>query len=476
MFAQTISPQRLPYNTICAGGPHPTIPNAIFNEYQAKFVIDGFASDVVFVVELSNASGAFTNPIATIALNPLPGTDPDTPTNKTLSFAIPTDLVGSDKYQLRVKSSTNVVSNSFTIFGTTSEKSLPVYFKSFDKSFYIADKASSISFCSGGSVKLSVYEDPSNPDSSPLKFPQLKYNWYKNDVLIAGESSNSLDVKSSGIYFAEINYGPCTEINTRSQGVSVQSASGGSGVSITSSLGNPFCSGSEKTTLTATAGNSYIWKKDGVTIPNATGQTYLTKDTGIYTCDIDFGGCTATASIDLKNTGTINANGNVIDDGDTLPINQGDAITVSTTTNASSPSYQWYLNNSAITGAIQSSLDITVAGNYKVNISGCTMSFKVTYGTVIDFNVSKTHNIVSPNGDKINDTWFIQDDYSNKNTHVTILNSFGEIVYETNDYDNYNGWPTPQSNIEFKNFNPVFYYIITPKDGSVQKGSITLLK
>ena len=57
---------------------------------------------------------------------------------------------------------------------------------------------------------------------------------------------------------------------------------------------------------------------------------------------------------------------------------------------------------------------------------------------------------------------------------MTILSSLGEIVFETDNYDNYNGWP--QTSIEFKNFNPVYYYIITPNGGSAKKGSITLLK
>ena len=37
LFAQTIAPKRLPFDKICAGGPHPTISGAVFNEYQAAF-------------------------------------------------------------------------------------------------------------------------------------------------------------------------------------------------------------------------------------------------------------------------------------------------------------------------------------------------------------------------------------------------------------------------------------------------------
>ncbi|HSD06884.1 gliding motility-associated C-terminal domain-containing protein [Flavobacterium sp.] len=478
LFAQTISPQKLPFDKICAGGPHPTDQSKVFNEYQAQFIVSGFDPSVTFSVVLSDPSGSFSSPIATIPLSPLEGTPPDTATDKTLTFAIPTNLIGSDNYELRVKSSTGILSpSSFTIYGTVSKKSFPAYYKSYNGAFFINDKKPTISFCNGGSVTLTVYNPtPSDINSSPANFPQLKYNWYKDGVLISGQSSSSLTVNSPGVYYAELNYGPCTDVNFRSQEVIVSSSSGSGGSSsITSSLGNPFCSGSENTTLTAAAGNSYVWKKDGAVIVGATDQTYKTNSAGIYTCDIDFGGCKATASIDLKTTATITANGKEVSEGETLSVAQGgDPLTVTATATVSNPTYQWFHNNEAIDGATQNTLDITIAGNYKVVISGCTTSFIVKYSSVIDYNVPKISNIITPNNDGINDTWIIPNIYNNTNTHVVILSSLGEIVFETDNYDNSNGWP--QSNIEFKNFNPVYYYIITPNGGSAKKGSITLLK
>lgn len=473
LFAQTITPQRLPFDKICAGGPHPDDPNRIFNEFQAKFKILGFDPSMTFEIELSDPNGSFSKPIATIPLPPLPGTDLDTATDITLTFAIPTDLVGSDKYELRVKSKSGIVSSSFTIFGTPNTKSLPVYYKSYSGAFFINEAKDVISFCSGSSVTLTVYNPtPTVPNSSPANFPQLKYLWYKDNLLIPGQTTSSLTVNTVGVYYAELNYGPCSDFNNSSQSVTVTSGSG-SNASVTSSLGNPFCS-SAKTTLTATAGNSYIWKKGGAVIPQATSQTYQTDVAGLYTCDIDFGGCKATVSIDLKTNSTITANGNVVAEGETLSIDQGDKLTVTATTIASNPNYQWYRNDVEIAGANKSTLDITVSGNYKAIVSGCAMSFNVNYSSVIDFNVPKIPNIVTPNNDGVNDTWIIPDEYSNTKTPVTILNSLGEIVYETVDYDNSNGWP--QTNIEIKSFNPVYYFIITPNGSSAKKGSITLLK
>jgi gliding motility-associated-like protein len=477
LFAQTITPQKLPFDKICAGGVHPEDPNKIFNEYQAQFKIVDFDPSAVFVVELSDPTGSFVTPTATIPLEALIGTPPDTSTDKTLTFAIPTDIVGSDKYQLRVKcTTTGQTSGSFTIFGTPSTRSFPAYFKSYNKSFFINEKKPTLSFCSGNSVTLDVYNPtPSDANSSPANFPKLKYNWYKDNILIADQSSSSLVINSPGVYYAKLNYGPCTDDSFSSQTVTATSFSGsGGGAIITSSLGNPFCPGSENTTLTAPSGNSYIWRKDGKVISGATDRTYLTNAPGTYSCDVDFGGCIATAAIDLKNTASISSNGNVVAEGETLLVDQGNTLTVTTTTNVSNPTYQWYFNDSPVAGATQSTFDIALKGNYKVIISGCTISFEVKYSTIIDYNVPKIPNIISPNNDGANDTWIIPDIYSNTNTRVTILSSLGEIVFETDNYDNYNGWP--QSDIEFKNFNPVYYYIITPNGESAKKGSITLLK
>ena len=43
-----------------------------------------------------------------------------------------------------------------------------------------------------------------------------------------------------------------------------------------------------------------MWKKNGTVITGATNRTYATNESGVYTVDVDFGGCKATGSIDLK--------------------------------------------------------------------------------------------------------------------------------------------------------------------------------
>lgn len=474
LFAQSILPQKLEFPQICANIPNAQYPLG-FNRFNVPFKISGFAANETFIVLLSDDKGSFSNPIKPKIID----TPVDTPTDKTLTFEVPADLIGSDIYKIRVQNSTGTtISGDFKASDLST--SFPIYFLSYSGQFYINNKSNTLSFCSGGSVTLNIDNPtPLVPNTSPLQYPQLKYKWYKDGNVIPNENNNSLSINQEGDYYVEINYGPCTDVNTHSQIVKVSGASGAGNATITSSLGNSLCSNSENTTLTVTAANSYVWKKDGVIIPQATNQTYQTNAVGLYTCDVDFGGCKATGTIDLQMVGTVNANGNVVAEDETVPINQGETVTVTTTTNVSSPTYQWYYNDVSISGATQSALDITLSGNYKVVISGCTMTFKVSYSTLIDYNVPKISNIISPNNDGTNDTWIIPDEYTDIDNpaQVVILNSLGEIVFETNKGVNevyHNDWP--QSSIDFKNFNPVFYYIITPTGGSAKKGSITVLK
>lgn len=475
LFAQTILPQKLGYPRICANIPNVDFPNG-YNRYEVPFKISGFPVTEKFIILLSddNFTTTIIKPLIIANDSNVPA---DTPTDKTLTFEVPADLIGSNTYKLRVQSASGVTSVDFK--ASDLQTSFPIHFLSFSGPFYINNQSSSVSFCLGGSVTLAIDNTtPLVPKSSPLQYPQLKYKWYKDGNVIPNESNSTLSVNQAGDYFVEVDYGPCTDVNTHSQIVKVASGSG-SGAIITSSSGNPFCSSLGNSTLTVTSGNSYVWRKDNVVIDGATTQTYQTNLSGVYTCDVDFGGCKSTATIDLKVLKT-NSTMTGVDVDKVNNIVEGETLSATIISDAASPSYQWFLEDVAIPGADKNFIDITAQGNYKGVVTqntGCIISdefpFEVSFK--VNLNVPKISNIVTPNGDGINDTWIIPDKYlTGSNTHIVILSSLGEIVFETDNYDNYNGWP--QTAIEFNNFNPIYYYIITPTGESAKKGSITLLK
>ncbi|MBR9914572.1 MAG: T9SS type B sorting domain-containing protein, partial [Algicola sp.] len=310
-------------------------------------------------------------------------------------------------------------------------------------------------------------------------YPSLTFNWFKEtgpttSVFVA--EGNSLTVTEEGTYFVETNYGTCTS-NSFSNRVTVSEvASGEANAGISSSLGNPFCPTQGATTLSTLGGNSYQWFKDGTPIPDATNQMYQTTESGTYAVQVDLGSCSAFGTIDLLSElfeGSINVS-------ETNTIEEDESLSVEVTTTAVSPTYEWYLDGVLITGEETSTYEASTPGVYEVVVtetSGCegsrTFSFEITEALDPFPDVNNIPNVISPNGDGINDTWVIPTAYvSGTNTNVMIMTNRGKVVLQTNDY--LNNWP--ESNVNMTNINQVFYYVITTANNETKKGSITLVK
>ncbi|KUJ62495.1 hypothetical protein AR687_06570 [Flavobacteriaceae bacterium CRH] len=458
----TIVPQALSFPRICAGL---IVNGAPFNEYNATFSYVNFPAGTTFEVQLSDDLGSFTTPVSTTKLSFV-----DNPAlqQQTIKFAVPTNLKGSDTHSIRIVSSTGV--NSAKFRNSLNVTEFPVYYRTYVESFTINDKSLTASFCSGGSMSLSIDNPtPSNVPSSPANYPNLKYKWFKDDVVIAGQSTTTLVVNAAGVYYAQIDYGGCIDENFSSNRVTVSSSNSGASGTITSSLGNPFCDNGSGTVLTATSGNSYFWKKDGTVIAGVTTRSYTTNESGLYTVDIDFGGCKATGSINLSSNG-FNAS---IDVADTTTIEEGETISVSITTDATSPTFEWYLNNNLIAGATTENYVIAVRGNYRVKISqasGCIATKEFSFRVLGNSGPSAViPNIINLSG--LSPYWNIPNEYKNANTKVMIISSNGDMVLDVVDYQG--DWP--QTAVDFKNVNPVYYYVIKG-DAGEKKGSITVIR
>lgn len=443
--------------------------NNSFNNYSTTFI---FSPEVAleasnqFTIELSDANGDFSNPTALFTSN----AGAVTTSPATLDFSLPLDTAG-ENYKIRIKSSAPAATSA-------GSSAFAAYYKLQDSPFSINNLVSTGAYCAGGSYLLTIDNPGTDTNDSPLNYPSLTFNWFKETsptTSIFIESGNSLTVSEEGTYFVETNYGSCTSDSFSNRVTITEVTSGAADAGISSSLGNPFCPEQGATTLSTIGGNSYQWFKDGVSISGATNQMYEATESGTYAVQVDLGACSASGAIVLISElfdGSLNVSEtNTIEDGETL------SVIVSTTAN--NPQYQWYLDGALIPGATGDSFDATDFGDYKVVVTetmGCTGSREFLFEITEAFDpfpeVDNIPNVISPNGDSINDTWVIPQKYvTGTNTEVMIMTNRGEVVLQTNDY--LNNWPEEQLNTT--SINQVFYYVITTGE-ETKKGSITIVK
>jgi gliding motility-associated-like protein len=107
-----------------------------------------------------------------------------------------------------------------------------------------------------------------------------------------------------------------------------------------------------------------------------------------------------------------------------------------------------------------------------IDVFGCMSVDSITVNVESNMNVVIA-NILTPNNDSKNDTWIVDGIEFYPNTQVKIVNREGEIVYESDAYDNtwngtFNGKLLPDA---------TYYYILVfENEAKVYKGAVTLLK
>ncbi|MFC4095781.1 T9SS type B sorting domain-containing protein [Euzebyella saccharophila] len=332
--------------------------SASFNEYFVTINWVGSTNtNNEFILELSDASGSFASATTLSTI-----TDQNSNSEFLTSFSLATNIQG-DGYRMRVRS-TSPASTS------PASPAYSMYYLGHTTNLHISPDGDgstpgTLQVCDGGNVTLTVDNIPANEVGS------YQYTWYRSGTPIG--SGPSIETSGNGEYFVFIDYGDCTgSANTESNHIIISTGTS-TGIAINNPANTALCEGDAAPALEANVQNgshTYTWYRDGnvVRTAQAGGFSYAidTDDpsfAGDYTVQIQGAGiCTETsAPITITNAGSFSVNRinnqNVV----VLP-SQSEALSVST--DANSPTYQWYRNGIAISGATSSSYNVTQQGTY----------------------------------------------------------------------------------------------------------------
>jgi len=189
------------------------------------------------------------------------------------------------------------------------------------------------------------------------------YQWYKDGVLMAGETNQTLNVSAAGKYTVIVtNVNGCTSPASADNTVSYFQSP--AAPTISGGDASPYCS-DQSVVLTSTGSNNQ-WYRNGVAINGANAANYTVTQSGTYTVVVSNAfGCSTNSS----NAKTIVINQTPVTPTITKdkigPYCDGQTLTLSSSL---ANAYQWFKDGVAIANATSQTLAVTSSGEYQVQV------------------------------------------------------------------------------------------------------------
>ncbi|MGB4838667.1 MAG: reprolysin-like metallopeptidase [Saprospiraceae bacterium] len=220
--------------------------------------------------------------------------------------------------------------------------------------------------------------------------------WFKDNNLISGSNTNSLDITSGGLYkvVATNSFGCKSEYATTVTSIKLPSVE----------LGNNIdkCAGDDPVILNVGMDTSYNyrWTKNGLSIPSNDSGILMVSSSGLYGVEvINSSGC--------KNRDSVIVNFNsfpVVSLIDKVVFCENSKYTLAASISGSA-NIKWFKNNIPINAATSEVLEISTAGTYKVSATnefGCTSMAETAATTLKSPVVKLGNNQIKCEGETVN--------------------------------------------------------------------------
>ena len=342
-YAQELAQPVLGFSYACASNT--------FNEFNIEVVseVGGFNADNKFIIELSDNTGNFDTPVVLKEVS-----DKNNTLNFTTSFSFPNTTFG-EYHTIRIRAtSPERIGPESDVFSAYYISNTPLVLENYQDIF----------LCSDTSTTLTL-------ETSQF----TSFNWYLNGAYYATEGA-SLEVKTAGLYYAEVNFGVCSGGSAISNLVKVTiidpleiQINGDSIVAL--------CSGDTYalTSSITDQSNEYYWYKDGNLITGISNKTISYEVSGDqmyadYTLKVisEKGCITISDPIEIINANT-EFSVTAVGETENIIVFPGENTTIQINTTADATEVKWYKNEELLAVNTATVMQVSEEANYRAVVS-----------------------------------------------------------------------------------------------------------